>query len=258
MKPTNLSADLHRVQYGNQNILFTLKYSERKTLAIEVHPDQTVLVIAPQNAPLPAIAAKVSHRAAWITKQQRQFSRYAPPLPASECVSGKGYRYLGRQYRLKLSTAEVDQVRLWQGRLEVTTAAAQDQQKAAALIEQWYLDRAAKIFQARYQHCTQLVFAHGIEHDRGFELRSMAKRWGSCTPRGKIFLNPLLVTAPKDCIDYVIIHELCHVCVHNHSPRFYRLLESILPDWKTRRDYLNTHTELPSSSGVLYHPFQDT
>jgi predicted metal-dependent hydrolase len=244
MKPTNPQADLYQVQYGNQSILFTLKYAERKTLAIEVHPDQTVQVIAPQNAPLPAIEAKVSHRAAWITKQQRQFSRYASPLPASECVSGKGYRYLGRQYRLKLSTAEVDQVRLWQGRLEVMMTTPQNQQQVEILIDQWYRDRAMKIFQERYQHCTQLVSPYGIEHHRGFELRTMPKRWGSCTPRGKIFLNPLLVSAPKDCIDYVIIHELCHVRIHNHSPRFYRLLESILPDWKTRREYLNVYTEL--------------
>ncbi len=244
MKQTNPQTDLYQVQYGNQSILFTLEYSERKTLAIEVHPDQTVLVIAPQNAPLPAIEAKVGHRAAWITKQQRQFSRYAPPLPASECVSGKGYCYLGRQYRLKLSTAKVDQVRLWQGRLEVMTATPQDQQQVEILIDQWYRDRATKIFQERYQYCTQLVSPYSIEHNRGFELRNMPKRWGSCTPRGKIFLNPLLVSAPKDCIDYVIIHELCHVRIHNHSPRFYRLLESILPDWKTRREYLNVYTEL--------------
>ncbi len=244
MKPTDLYPEVHQVQYGNQSILFALKYAERKTLAIEVHPDQTVLVIAPPNATLPSIEAKVSHRAAWIAKQQRQFSLYAPPLPVSECVSGKGYRYLGRQYRLKLNAGEVDKVRLWQGRLEVITVTPQDQQSVASLIEEWYRDRATKIFQARYQYCTQLVSPYGIEHHRGFELRNMRKRWGSCTPRGKIFLNPLLVSAAKDCIDYVIIHELCHVRIHNHSPRFYRLLESILPDWKTRRDYLNTHTEL--------------
>jgi predicted metal-dependent hydrolase len=244
MKPTNLQTDLHQVQYGNQSILFALEYSERKTLAIEVHPDQTVLVIAPQNAPLSSIEERVGHRAAWIAKQQRQFSRYAPPLPTSECISGKGYRYLGRQYRLKLGAGEVDQVRLWQGRLEVITVTPQDQQRVAGLIKQWYLDRAMKVFQKRYQHCTHLVSPYGIEHHRGFELRTMPKRWGSCTPRGKIFLNPLLVSAPKDCIDYVMIHELCHIRIHNHSPRFYRLLESIMPDWKARRDYLNIHTEL--------------
>jgi predicted metal-dependent hydrolase len=246
MKPTNLQTGLHQVPYGNQSILFTLEYSERKTLAIEVHPDSSVVVIAPQDATLPAIKEKVSNRAAWIAKQQRQFTRYAPSLPATECTSGKGYRYLGRQYRLKLIASAVEQVRVWQGRLEVSTPTPQDQQQVEDSISKWYRDRALKIFQERYQHCTQLVSAHGIDHNCRFELRVMSKRWGSCTPSGKIFLNPLLVSAPKNCIDYVVIHELCHIRIHNHSPSFYRLLANILPDWKTRKDYLNQHIELRS------------
>jgi predicted metal-dependent hydrolase len=247
MKPTNLQTDLHQVQYGNQSILFTLEYSERKTLAIEVHPDQTVLVIAPQNSSWPVIVEKVSNRAAWIAKQQRQFSCYAPLIPAAECLSGKGYRYLGRQYRLQLIASEVEQVRLWQGRLEVSTETPHNHQRVEGSISQWYRDRAIKIFQERYQHCLQIVSTRGINHYSGFELRSMSKRWGSCTPKGKIFLNPLLVSAPKDCIDYVIIHELCHVRVHNHSSHFYQLLETILPDWKIRKNYLNNHIELRST-----------
>ncbi len=240
MKPT----DLHSAPYGSQNILFALEYSQRQTLAIEVHPDSSVVVIAPQGATLPAIAKKVSNRAVWIAKQQRQFDRYAPPLPAIECVSGKSYRYLGRQYRLKLIASDMEQVRLWQGRLEVSTHTPQDQQQVEVSISQWYRARALKIFQERYDHCLQLVFPHGIEHHHGFELRSMAKRWGSCTPSKKIFLNPLLVSAPKDCIDYVVVHELCHLRIHNHSPSFYQLLTTILPDWKIRRDYLNQRIEL--------------
>ncbi len=241
MKPT----ELHRVQYGSQNILFALEYAERKTLAIEVHPDQTVRVIAPPNATLLAIKARVSRRAAWIIKQQHQFSDYAASLPAAESTAGKDYRYLGRQYRLKL-IAGTNHVRLWQGRLEVITPTPQDPQQVEGSISQWYRDRAMKIFQERYQNCTQLVLPYGIEHHGGFELRTMAKRWGSCTPSGKIFLNPLLVCAPKDCIDYVITHELCHILIPNHSPMFYRLLETILPDWKIRKNYLNQRIELRS------------
>jgi predicted metal-dependent hydrolase len=74
----------------------------------------------------------------------------------------------------------------------------------------------------------------------------MPKRWGSCTKEGKILLNPLLVSAPKDCIDYVIIHELCHTLQHNHSQRFFTLLTTLMPDWQTRKQHLNTRIELRS------------
>jgi predicted metal-dependent hydrolase len=239
------STEIHRVPYGSQNISFALEYSPRKTLAIEVHPDRSIIVKAPKDATIESIESKIIHRAAWITKQQRQFAKYAPPLPAPECISGEGYRYLGRQYRLKLIESERENIRLWQGRLEVSTPTPRDREHVERSISNWFRDRAMTIFSERYQYCTKLVAAYGIlQGEIGFELRTMSKRWGSCTPNGKIFLNPLLVSAPKDCIDYVIIHELCHLRFPNHSSNFYKLLETMLPDWNSRKNYLNDRIEL--------------
>jgi predicted metal-dependent hydrolase len=236
--------EIHRVPYGSKNISFALEYSPRKTLAIEVHPDTSILVKAPADATIESIESKIIHRAAWIARQQRQFAKYAPPLSAPECVSGEGYRYLGRQYRLKLMESQSENIRLWQGRLEVSTPTPRDRERVENEISNWFRDRATIVFNERYKDCTELVSAYGIEHAIGFELRAMSKRWGSCTPNGKIFLNPLLVSAPKDCIDYVIIHELCHLRFPNHSPNFYKLLASILPDWNSRKNYLNDRIEL--------------
>jgi predicted metal-dependent hydrolase len=236
--------DIHRVPYGSKNITFALEYSPRKTLAIEVHPDRSIIVKAPVDATIESIESKVIHRAAWIAKQQRGFDRYAPPLPAAECISGEGYRYLGRQYRLKLIESAIDRVRLWQGRLEVCVSTPRDRERVETIVTQWFRDRAIFIFSQRYHYCTKLVIPYQIKPDRGFELRTMSKRWGSCTPTSRIFLNPLLISAPKDCIDYVIIHELCHLRFPNHSTSFYQLLASILPDYRYRKDYLDRHTEL--------------
>jgi predicted metal-dependent hydrolase len=238
------STEIHRVPYGSKAITFALEYSPRKTLAIEVHPDSSIIVKAPTDATIESIESKILHRAAWIAKQQRQFDRYAPPLPTPECVSGEGYRYLGRQYRLKLIESSSFKIRLWQGRLEVNTLTPFDREHVESSIANWFRDRAMTIFSERYQSCTKLVAPYAIEHDTGFELRTMSKRWGSCTPNGRIFLNPLLVSAPKDCIDYVIVHELCHLRFPNHSSNFYKLLETILPDWNSRKNYLNDRTEL--------------
>jgi predicted metal-dependent hydrolase len=242
------------VQYGSSRILFSLEYSPRKTLAIEVHPDSSVVVKAPETASIEAIETKVSNRASWIAKQQRQFAQYAPQLPAAEYVSGEGYRYLGRQYRLKTIESDREQVRLQYGKLEVSTRDPKDSKQIEKAIDKWYRDRALTVFLERYQHCLQLVAPYGIQPDREFELRTMQKRWGSCTKEGKILLNPLLVCAPKDCIDYVIVHELCHLRVHNHSARFYQLLETIMPDWKTRKDYLDRRIELRTYRQHLLEP----
>jgi predicted metal-dependent hydrolase len=242
--------DIHQVPYGSKDITFALEYSHRKTLAIEVHPDSSIIVKAPTDATRESIESKIIHRAAWIARQQRQFSKYAPPLPAPECVSGEGYRYLGRQYRLKLIESEQENIRLWQGRLEVHTSQPFDREHVETTISNWYRDRALTIFSERYQYCTKLVLAYGIEHHNKIAVRTMSKRWGSCTPMGKIFLNPLLISASKDCIDYVIIHELCHLRFPNHSSSFYRLLTSILPDWIDRQQKLNIQVELRSQSSL--------
>ena len=243
MKSTEIAL-IHRVPYGNQNITFALEYSPRKTLAIEVHPDRSIVVKAPTKATIESIESKVIHRAAWITRQQRQFAKYAPPLPAPECISGEGYRYLGRQYRLKLIESQTEKIRLWQGRLEVITPTPFDRKKVENAIANWFRDRATIVFGEQYKSCLKLVSAYGIEHPLGFELRTMSKRWGSCTPTGRIFLNPLLIGASKDCIDYAIVHELCHLRFPNHSPKFYQLLTSIMPDWRDRRECLNNRVEL--------------
>jgi predicted metal-dependent hydrolase len=240
--------NIHRVPYGSKNITFALEYSHRKTLAIEVHPDLSILVKAPTDTTLESIESKIIRRATWITKQQRQFTKYAPPLPALECVSGEGYRYLGRQYRLKLIESSIDNIRLWQGRLEVNTSTPFDRQHVERSISNWFRDRATLIFTERYQYCTKLVAVNGIEHSMGFELRTMSKRWGSCTANGKIFLNPLLISAQKDCIDYVIVHELCHLRFPNHSTSFYRLLTKMMPDWIDQKDRLNSQVELRVTS----------
>jgi predicted metal-dependent hydrolase len=240
-----LTDDIHRVPYGSQNITFALEYSPRKTLAIEVHPDSSILVKAPTDATIESIESKVIHRAAWIARQQRQFDRYALPLPAPECVSGEGYRYLGRQYRLKLIESHSDKIRLWQGRLEVNTPTPFDREHVERAISNWFRDRAMSIFAERYQYCTKSVAPYGIrQQSSGFELRTMSKRWGSCTPAGRIFLNPLLISAPKSCIDYVIVHELCHLRFPNHSNSFYKLLAVILPDYRHRKEDLDRHAEL--------------
>jgi predicted metal-dependent hydrolase len=232
------------VSYGTREIAFDLEYSDRQTLGIEVHPNQRVLVKAPTGASISAIQSKVSNRASWIARQQRQFSTYAATLPAPEYVSGEGYRYLGRQCRLKVIKSDEKIVRLWAGRLEVHTPEIHQQDQIERLVNRWYRDRAQQIFSERYQACVKIAAQYGITHEQGFDLRNMEKRWGSCSIHGKIKLNPLLVSAPKDCIDYVIMHELCHLRFHNHSVDFYRLLSNLMPDWQKRKDYLNTRIEL--------------
>lgn len=247
MKESNEKECLGRqrsVSFGQTEIIYAVNFCERKTLAIHVYPDGRVTVDAPITASEQAIADRVKKRAPWIFKQKLKFESYPPALSQRQYVSGETHRYLGRQYRLKVVEGKNESVKLLHGHLFIESNNPENRSRVKALLQQWYRLRARVVFSERYDFCTQEVAKVGIEHGQSIQLRFMPKRWGSCTGKGNIILNPELIAAPKDCIDYVITHELCHLKESNHSQAFYKLLTTVMKDWELRRKRLNEMVEV--------------
>ena len=115
-------------------------------------------------------------------------------------------------------------------------------QQVKAHLDQWYTRRAKLIFFERLQ--TLLPKTTWVKGIPSFRLMSMKKQWGSCSKKGSLILNPHLIKAPKECIDYVILHELCHIAEHNHSEKFWRLLNQVMPNWKEVKAKLDGMAEL--------------
>ncbi|MBL9160986.1 MAG: M48 family metallopeptidase [Verrucomicrobiales bacterium] len=225
------------VTYGDERIEFALSRRHRKTLAITVHPDLRVEVVAPMNAAETAILERVRHRARWILRQQRQFLSWMPKPRDRQYRGGETHRYLGRQYRLKLVRAKASSVKLRGGFLEVGLPDPADPKAVRRVLDRWYRDQSKVRFAKQLREAHARMKAHEIPEPR-LRLLRMAKRWGSCTPAGEILLNPDLVKAPAPCIDYVILHELCHLKHPNHSRAFFELLDAILPEWRKQKDRL--------------------
>lgn len=232
----------HLVRYGNTEIQYNLIYAERKTLGITVHPDDLrVIVKAPEGTPLEHVEDRVLKRASWILKQQKELERYLPHLPPRQYVSGETHRYLGRQHRLKVIESEngtVGSVTRDGSFIYVQVQDKADTERVRELLDAWYQDHARRIFQERLEACYPKVAHIGVPYP-DIIVRAMSTRWGSCSPNGRITLNVKLVKVPKSYIDYVIFHELCHLAEPNHTPRFHRLLNRVLPDWRRRRENLN-------------------
>lgn len=226
------------ISYGRKRIAFHLLYSSRKTLAIDVHPDLSVVVTAPKNAADGAIEKKMQKRAAWIIQQQRFFENYLPPIPPRRYLGGESHRYLGRQYRLRVHQGKEDSVKLARGQINVYLTDSSKKERIKTLVVGWFRQRAEIIFGALFNEMVDKAERQKITAE-SFEIRRMKNRWGSCTKEGRILLNPDLIIAPKQCIEYVIVHELCHLQEHNHGPAFYRLLQNLMPDWEKRRERLN-------------------
>lgn len=227
----------HQIQYGTSVIDFTLEYAARKTLGIRVHPDKSVQVIAPIGASQQVIEKKVKSKAAWIQKQQDFFLSFYPHTPPRRYLSGETHLYLGKQYRLKLIQSKEEQVKLIGGRITVFTADTTNKEKIEQALKQWYTQKAQTHFPFLFDKLLPKAQSF-YEGTPQLKYRWMKKRWGSCHKNGQILLNIELIKAPKKCIEYVIMHEFCHLAHLNHSRAFYDLLEKHYPDWKKTKDYL--------------------
>ncbi len=211
-------------------IKYTVTHKRRKTLGINVLPDKSVRVSAPIGASDDIIVRCVTKRAGWIVKQWRHFDALGVVItPPRRYISGESHYYLGRQYMLKVEEGKPNSVR-YKGRcFEVVCT---PKTKAEELMKGWYLQQAKVKFAEIAEPLIARFARHGVEPAL-IRVRTMKRCWGSCTRSGKITLNTELIKCAKPCIEYVIIHELCHLIHHNHSKDFYALLEAEMPDWKT-------------------------
>lgn len=230
------------ITWGTVEISYLYSFSYRQTLGITVHPDLSVTVKAPSGTSPDRVRQFVRKRASWIEKTRRDFEQYLPKQPPRRYISGETHRYLGRQYRLKVEQTEEDSIRCLRGYLMVTTRAEPASERVKELLESWYRAHARRVFGEQLAVCHKRVAKHGVPLPT-LTIRRMARRWGSFSSARRITLNLLLILVPKECIDYVILHELCHFKVKHHGPRFWRLMEAVLPDYDDRRKKLNRYAE---------------
>lgn len=189
-------------------------------------------------------------RARWIWQSIDEFAKQKDTVLPKRYLSGEPQFYLGKRYVLKITfePEQVANVKLSRGKLTVTLSNEVGKNiddrlaKIKPLINRWYQYKAKAVFHERLAEL--LPKANWVTGIPSFRVLVMKKQWGSCSTKGNLMLNPHLVKAPKECIDYVILHELCHIAEHNHSERFWRLLTQVMPNWKEVKAKLDDMAEL--------------
>ena len=224
------------LRYGSREIRYNLVFTERKTLGIKVFPDLSVKVTAPLGSKMSDIEEKLKLKSKWILKQQDQFESYRPVITERKYLNGETHLYLGRQYLLQIEKAESPSVKLYRGKMIVYTGDS-DSKAVEKIIKNWYRQKATSIFDQALTEKVNLFTQYHITKPH-MVIKWMEKRWGSCTRNGKITLNTELVKAPKPCIEYVMVHELCHLVIRNHTKDFYDLQAKIFPDWQKWKEKL--------------------
>ena len=224
--------------YGNYRYDYELLRQNRKTLSITVRPDMGIVVKCPEYIKDERINIFLKRKWGWLNKQLRYFEKLKRKIYHKEYVSGESFRYLGRQYQLIVERSKDARVSLLKGKLMVfTDNYVSDGKYNKKLLEEWYKKRVRVVFEERLD---EVFIKFNYSKKPGLVIRKMNKRWGSYLADKKIILNPQLIHVPKECIDYVIAHELCHVKYKKHDKRFFDLLKSKVPDWEKKKERLES------------------
>ena len=222
--------------FGKYSYQYFLYREERKSLSLTVYPSLEIVLKVPIECDFERTSDFLKRKWMWLERQLKFFGQFKEDKSPKEYVSGAAILYLGRQYKLIVKSADIARVIFSKGRVVLYTCTdVRNGLQNKKLLDRWYLKRAREVFSERYD-----LMLKKFEIGAGPELvlRKMPKRWGRFLANKKVILNPLLIKASQDCIDYVIAHELCHVTHKNHSRAFYRQLEKRYPNWQLVKDKL--------------------
>lgn len=228
---------LAEINYGKTTFRIEVSFLARKQISITVHPDLRITAKAPLGTDTATLENRLQKRASWIAQKLSYFEKYHPQTPPRQYINGETHRYLGRQYRLRIQYDKRQKVRLIGRYFNVETPRPNDRKHIRQLMHNWYLKHAKRFISKRLNEWWPVLKNWNISQPE-IKFRRMQKRWGSLTPSGAILFNTELVKAPIHCVDYVIVHELCHLIYPRHENRYYRLLERIMPDWENRKERL--------------------
>jgi predicted metal-dependent hydrolase len=213
--------------------------SRIKTASLKVE-DGAVVVVVPKGLSIGRIETIVHDKHDWIIDK---IARHQSATPASDkqYVSGEAFHYLGRNYRLKIVTGEYQALKLVNGRLQPTLreSAIQNYFTRGALIR-WYKRNAKRKFDEKVERYAKIVDVK----PRTTSIKSFKSRWGSFSTEGDLDFNWVVVMAPNRIVDYIVVHELCHLIHMDHSFKFWLEVERVMPDYKECREWLkvNGHT----------------
>jgi predicted metal-dependent hydrolase len=225
------------LSWGERRKTAELRRSTRRVLRVEVRPSGEIVVFAPADAALDAVASRLKRKCGWIFRQLDAVESRKPLTPPRHFVSGETHLLLGKPYRLSIEEAQTPEVRTEGLQLRLYTPNPQDLANCQRLLLDFYAIMARQVFRERLAAMSPPFLRKGMEIP-GLMIRPMSKRWGSYTGSGRVVLNVDLVRAAPALIDYVICHELAHAFHPDHGADWRNLLSTVMPDWESRKDQL--------------------
>lgn len=213
-----------------------VRTARRKSASLEVHGD-VVRVLVPETLSDQRVKALIDQRSVWI-KQRLAIHAATPVIQERELEAGQAFPYLGRNYRLKLLDSDEYSVKLKHGYLQVSFPKSPDAKRNAIIIKKllttWYRSHAYDRLHEKTKRYSAII---GVQ-PTAIVIDDFKARWGSCLDTGHISFNWRIILAPHHIVDYVVIHELCHLIQHDHSPKYWKLVEQHCPNYSEHKNWL--------------------
>ena len=204
--------------------------TRRKTIALIIKPDGSLVVRAPLRASRRQIEQLIEEKAPWIMATQEKVRQSYPQITPKEYVNGEGFLYLGKSYRLAIIPVARLPLAL-EGQFLLSASVLP---QARAVFIDWYRQQARQVFTER---AAWYAAKYGFHYER-IKITAARTRWGSYSSKGTLSFTWRLVMAPVEIIDYVVVHELAHTLEHNHGKAFWEKVKAITPDYKQKIAWL--------------------
>lgn len=234
------------LQYNKQLIEYQIQHRPAVTrrIHLELNDNGSLRIIAPRSMSRRAIHKTLQQKVSRVARFLVEARTRQNERPVHCHVSGEMHLFLGQNYPLELiaKPGKRSCVDLIDGRIRIIMADT----RAKAVrnrLDRWYRQQAREHFRARLERISSFA-AWTNGKIPPIRLRKMKRTWGSCSAAGIITLNPLLVKAPPECVDYVIAHELCHLQEHNHGKPFYALQAQLFPGWREAKASLQDRAHI--------------
>lgn len=229
-----------KVQYGTKEIEFKVEFRNRKTMSISVEPPTNIVVIVPINTSEEEIKETVRSKGSWIVQKLFEFRHIEAKKVKREFINGESFMYLGRNYSLQIhvDTALQDKflVKLYRGKFHVYVKEKSDENIRKAM-EDWYREKTEEQVRKRIKYYQKFF----NKKPTAIKVKEQKKRWASCTSKDELLFNWRCVMAKSTALDYIVVHEMCHMYYMNHSKEFWDLLDSVMSDYEIRKEWLRDY-----------------
>ena len=210
--------------------------SKRKTIALQITDDATLIVRAPFFVDDKTIEQVVESRKEWIEMKRKEILSRDPKFLPKEFVNGEGFLYLGKYYRLKILKNAEEPLKFDNG----FYLSKEHLHHARDLFVQWYKQRAYEKISERVKWYVQ---KRGFKYNK-VNITDAQKRWGSCSCKGNLNFSWRLIMAPLAVVDYVVVHELVHLEEKNHTKAFWGKVKMLMPEFEKHRSWLKKNAYL--------------